>query len=113
MGRIRIVTDAVEIFLISRVQVAGHLGPWAHDEGLHPPYEPPRNGAVQRAVAVVTVVLNVRSPRVSQVVRVDRPRPLPNAGAPVTLLLVRREESLRVPNELEIPTSFPSLNTCH
>ena len=75
MGRIRIVTDAVEIFLISRVQVAGHLGPWAHDEGLHPPYEPPRNGAVQRAVAVVTVVLfgrrGVHLGQLARAVRVD------------------------------------------
>ena len=71
----------------------------------HPPVllEPPRDRAFLRAVAVVTVVLNVRSPRVPQVVGVDRPRPLPNAGAPVTLLLVRGEERLRVPDELELP----------
>jgi len=56
---------------------------------------------------VVTVVLNVRSPRVPQVVGVDRPCPLPNAGAPVTLLLVRGEESLRVPDELERSPVFP------
>ena len=93
--------DAVD----DRVQVARHLSSWAHDEGLHPPVllEPPRDGAVQRAVTVVTNVLNVRSPRVPQVVRVDRPCPLPNAGAPVTFLLVRGEERLRVPDELELP----------
>ena len=54
----------------------------------------------------MTVVLNVRYPRFPQVVRVDRPRPLPNAGAPVTLLLVRGEEHLRVPDELESPSDL-------